>query len=264
MMDSRDKRASLVQYLRQRPFAFALWRYSEIAALAGTDWRGRILDLGCGDGLLGELLFADCDVVGIDKCERALDLARRRDVYREVSQGDIHALPLPDASFDMVFSNCVVEHLDDPVRAFREARRVLVPGGRFLFTVPSERFSEMLFGSRLLLRAGLRSLAARYGQFANRFLDHKHLLTAAQWRALLEPAGFEAIEARYYAGPLVAAAFDLGGLAAAPSLVMRRLTSRWWVLPKGPLGAAVAERLVGDVTPRTGAGLLVEARASRA
>ncbi|MEE8408525.1 MAG: methyltransferase domain-containing protein [Myxococcota bacterium] len=262
MITPDERRAGLLRYLRRRPLAFALWRYSEIMALAPLDWSGRILDLGCGDGLFGEIVFSGRNVVGVDGDAYELGLARQRGVYRELVRGDIHSLPLPDASFDHVFSNCVVEHLDDPPRVFREVRRVLQPGGRFVFTVPSERFAELLTGSRVLARLRRYDLSRFYGDLANRILDQKHTLSEKQWRALLEPAGFDRITARYYAGPAVAAAFDTGGLIAAGSLIGRRLTARWIVPRKGALAAYLIERLVGDGAPATGAGLLVEARAA--
>jgi len=96
------------------------------------------LDLGCGRRLLppwrGDAersLFAQCErVVGLD-----YDLPSLRDNVTVPlrCRGDIALLPFPDASFDLVTANMVMEHLDDPAQEFREIHRVLRPGGRLLF-----------------------------------------------------------------------------------------------------------------------------------
>jgi SAM-dependent methyltransferase len=51
--------------------------------------------------------------------------------------GDISQLPFTDATFDLATANMVVEHLSDPLGQFCEVRRVLKPGGRFLFHTPN-------------------------------------------------------------------------------------------------------------------------------
>lgn len=51
--------------------------------------------------------------------------------------GDIHAIPLPDASVDSVICHCVLEHVKDPIRAVAEIYRILRPGGVLFGRVPS-------------------------------------------------------------------------------------------------------------------------------
>jgi SAM-dependent methyltransferase len=99
----------------------------------------RVLDVGCGPGTitldLAELV-APGPVLGIDSAPTAVAAARAAGAERPgvggratFEVGDVFALDLPDASFDVVHAHQVLQHLADPVAALRELRRVLVPGG---------------------------------------------------------------------------------------------------------------------------------------
>jgi arsenite methyltransferase len=101
----------------------------------------RVLDLGSGAGL--DLLLAaravgpQGHVHGVDMTPEMVERARAT-VARAglanvtVTPGEIEALPLPDACVDAVISNCVINLSPDKPRVFREAFRVLAPGGRFV------------------------------------------------------------------------------------------------------------------------------------
>jgi SAM-dependent methyltransferase len=111
--------------------------YGEARAYAtGRD----VLDLGCNTGY-GTLDFVDVArrVVGIDVSPRAIDLARARAGAEnaEFRVVDGIQLPFPDASFDLVTSFQVLEHIADPVPFLAEIRRVLRPGGTALLTTPN-------------------------------------------------------------------------------------------------------------------------------
>ena len=62
---------------------------------------------------------------------------------------DLGKLPFDAATFDLVFSKYVLEHLDDPVRVFRELRRVTKPGGRLIVHAPNRfHYYSLARGSR--------------------------------------------------------------------------------------------------------------------
>ncbi|HYN89954.1 MAG TPA: arsenite methyltransferase [Ardenticatenaceae bacterium] len=99
-----------------------------------------VLDLGSGGGIdvllsarrVGPAGFA----YGLDMTDEMLELARRNAAEAGVSnvaflRGDIASIPLPNASVDVIISNCVINLAPDKVPVFHEAFRVLKPGGRF-------------------------------------------------------------------------------------------------------------------------------------
>ena len=102
--------------------ALAGWLRAEAAGLAGGA-PVRVLDVGCGVKPYYPFFAAVAsDYVGVDVVENpAADLL-----------GSVEALPVDDASFDIVLCTQVLEHCDDPAQAVRELRRVVAPGGRVL------------------------------------------------------------------------------------------------------------------------------------
>jgi SAM-dependent methyltransferase len=98
--------------------------------------RARILDAGCGSGRNMVELARYGTVTGVELSEAALRVARSRGVG-EVVQASLEALPLTTSSFDLAVCLDVIEHLDDDRGALRELRRVIVPGGYLIVTVPA-------------------------------------------------------------------------------------------------------------------------------
>lgn len=163
-----------------QPSDYVNWEYlSRQALLAravlapGGERLRRVLDVGCGYGALSLSLSEGegVDIVGMDvlgtrlESVRAKMAARNRATIARVRlvAADAHHLPFRDATFDAVVATEVLEHLDEPERLFREAHRVLRPGGRFLITTPNAKALpyRML---RLLPERAVRKLAASWTQ----------------------------------------------------------------------------------------------------
>ena len=103
--------------------------------------RGSVLEIAAGTGIvtrmLAELLPAEVTIIASDISQAMLDFAARRaGVDRVVwRQADALALPFPDAAFDAVLCQFGVMFFQDKVAGYREAFRVLKPGGLFAFSV---------------------------------------------------------------------------------------------------------------------------------
>ncbi len=95
----------------------------------------RVLDLGAGVGIVPQMNFRGrvARVYGVDPDPRVAE----NPYLDEASVGVGEHLPFPDCVFDLVYADNVVEHLREPVVAFREVARVLKPGGIFLFKTPN-------------------------------------------------------------------------------------------------------------------------------
>jgi ubiquinone/menaquinone biosynthesis C-methylase UbiE len=99
-----------------------------------------VLDLGSGAGadvlISARRVGTTGKAIGLDMTEEMLELARRNAQEAglgnvEFHKGYIEEIPLPDATVDVVISNCVLNLSGDKPKVLREAARVLRPGGRF-------------------------------------------------------------------------------------------------------------------------------------
>lgn len=95
-----------------------------------------VLDLGAGAGIVAQMNFTGLaqKVCGVDLDPRVVD----NPMLHEGRVSDAGEIPWEDNVFDVVFSDNVFEHLDDPLSVYREVSRVLKPGGVLLFKTPNK------------------------------------------------------------------------------------------------------------------------------
>ena len=108
-------------------------------AIASLDAGETVLDLGSGGGfdcfLASDAVGPDGRVIGVDMTPEMVEKARenahdRADETVEFRLGEIEHLPVADGTVDVIISNCVLNLSPDKPQVFREAYRVLRPGGR--------------------------------------------------------------------------------------------------------------------------------------
>jgi SAM-dependent methyltransferase len=134
------------RYDELRPADAAWWQQFERTGAAGLAAATRLLDVGCGTGRLANAAAERFGVRawGVDRSEAMVEQARAgagRGVAFRVASAD--ALPFRDGWFDAATMRLVVHVLGDTrANAFREAARVLAPGGRiFVWTFAPEHFT---------------------------------------------------------------------------------------------------------------------------
>jgi SAM-dependent methyltransferase len=109
-----------------------------VATVDQAGERARVLDLGCGEGLItAALAVPGAEVTGVDASGVALERARAAHPELRFEPPAVDgSLPFPDSDFDVVACLHVLQHVADTQRLMSEARRVLAPGGRIAIAVP--------------------------------------------------------------------------------------------------------------------------------
>jgi len=124
-------------------------RFEIILSLAGT--RKKILDLGCGSGLLAKKLKSrKNDVVGLDISPQAIKRAKKRGLQAFVCNLEIERWPVKKNCFDVVVASEVIEHILDTDKFLKNIRRVLKAKGSLILTTPN----TASLGRRLFLLLG--------------------------------------------------------------------------------------------------------------
>jgi ubiquinone/menaquinone biosynthesis C-methylase UbiE len=112
---------------------------SELTASGNFGPQTRVLDVGCGTGNYAAALTRaiNCRISGVDPSARMLERARDAAPWESLEQGSAERLPFADTSFSVVMSTDVIHHINDRDAFFREAARVLKPGGHVVTVTDS-------------------------------------------------------------------------------------------------------------------------------
>jgi SAM-dependent methyltransferase len=182
------------------PRAYESWRATKLGSVTeGLEQRlildllgelsgRRVLDVGCGDGVLVCAAASHgADATGVDPDPAMLAAAQKRravaQLHATFSEGRVESLPFPDASFDIVVAVTVLCFVAEPIGAAREMARVLRPGGRLVI---GELGRWNLWAAARRVRGWLGSRTWRSARFRS----------AGELRALAEQAGLSVTEIR--------------------------------------------------------------------
>lgn len=144
----------------------------------------RILDVGCGTGMMLLEMASLGHVEGVDASDEALRFCHRRGITT-VQKANVLDLPFADESFDLLTGVDILEHVDDDLGALREWGRVLRPGGRLFLFVPAHRWLWSL---------------------QDEISGHRRRYTARSLRRVVERAGYNVERQSYvstYLFPLI-------------------------------------------------------------
>lgn len=235
-----EERLALMAPARRLRLALA---EREVAGRLGEGSRLRVLDAGCGDGLLSLAIAKGHPrwaIVGVDLREDLLEGARERAAARGLPNARFLAgnleRPLPESGCDAVLAVECLSEIPDDRQALRMMREALTPGGLLVVQVPERGWKPVLPGS-----AGTWREQVRQGY------------TAAELEAALAEAGYEDVRVRPTYRSLAASAQEIRDrikdrglpvrllafpfLAAAVRLERRGLT---WGRPNALLATGVA------------------------
>jgi ubiquinone/menaquinone biosynthesis C-methylase UbiE len=162
------------------------WVSRSIGSVEGL----RTLEVACGrGGFVRRLAQSSSFSCGVDFSFAAVSIGKQRwetmDSGTPASfiQGDAHALPFPDAFFDIVISCETIEHLPDPLKGVREFHRVTRPGGVLFLTTPNYLNFMGLYEIYAKVRHPDRVPDQPFDRI-QLFFQTRHLLLEAGWEIL--------------------------------------------------------------------------------
>lgn len=202
----------------------------------------RVLDLGGGSGFQASVLASrGCEVLSIDLADRPPS----PHVYYPVQAYDGHHIPAPDASFDVVFSSNVLEHIQPLAPILDETRRVLKPEGLAVHIVPSAgwRFWTCITHFPYLMKIvlGLQPAPKRVSPAstpASRRLDRNALTKALKYVFPLFPHGEypnALVEFYYFRRDRWIRVFERNGFDVRHAMGNRIFYTGYELLPNLPL-----------------------------
>jgi SAM-dependent methyltransferase len=170
-----DERSVLFAYF-ENSLAHSFWRAQELSLFrrASASFEQPVLDFGCGDGSFSACILKNIEY-GVDIDEAALSVAKGYGIYQRLVGFEDLTTELPGSSVATVFSCSVLEHTGDLDACIHEIARVLKPGGRFHFSVPSPDFTEQM----------TELIDNTFAETVNGFMFHRNLLSEVEWKALL-------------------------------------------------------------------------------
>lgn len=214
------------RYLKVAPLSHALWRSVEAQELAKYPLKKPVLDIGCGFGEFGGVFFSSQVEVGLDINEQEILKAAATGKYKKTIVADARNLPFKNNTFGSVISVSTLEHIPNNAKVFKEAFRVLKPGAKFYFTVPTDKLFDGLLVVKVLRAVGLRSLAYLYFRAINKAFKHVFVPSEKVWLKLAIDAGFDIEKVQGTLPRIILIIWELGLPFASPSQLWKLFLGR--------------------------------------
>lgn len=168
---------------------------------------------------------------GVDPSVTSLREAAGFGAYRLLVAAAGQSLPFADGAIASPFSNSVLEHIPPLQEVLNELGRVVRRGGKLVFTVPNPGYLEYLSLCRWPARLGLPGVGSAYAEWFRVVTRTVNLEWEGQWQARLGRAGFTLRRSMRYFPPRALRALEWGHYFGLASLVARKLTGRWILMP---------------------------------
>ncbi len=224
--------AGFRQQLTKLPAFRALLRAVEADFYADLPMPSPVLDLGCGDGHFASVAFTHTLTIGLDPWWEPLQEAQSYARHQWLTHASGATAPFANASFATIISNSVLEHISELDPVLHEVSRVLKPGGWFYFCVPSPHFRRYLSIARFLDRLKADRLAEAYRCLFDRISRHQSYQTPAVWTSQLSQVGLAVRRWWAYFSPAALTALEWGHPLGLPTVIVKKLTHRWLLVPK--------------------------------
>lgn len=147
----------------------------------------KVLDVGCGDGVVSELLIKlDNEVWGIDQNPEALKEAEKRGV--KIFEGNLEKdFLFKNESFDVIWCSRTLEHIFHTEHFLKECHRILKAKGALIITADN----IVSLPNRIRVFLGFYPLQVAPSENYPRFTDHVRCFTKGTFKELLKRAGFK-------------------------------------------------------------------------
>ncbi|MBN2042170.1 MAG: class I SAM-dependent methyltransferase [Candidatus Aenigmarchaeota archaeon] len=166
-----------------------------------THRNGRILDVGCGDGLISSMLAkrTGAKAYGLDISKNSIEKAKTRGVEAAAVNIDRDGIPLPENYFDGVLCGDIIEHIYDTEGLIENVRKVLKPNGYVVISTPNiaswyNRFFLMMGLMPTWIESSSKTFTGN--PFIKEGVGHIHAFTKRSLTELLKLNGFRIVETK--------------------------------------------------------------------
>lgn len=219
----------LRRYLNVAPIALSIWRTVEAKHLNRVKFERPVLDIGCGFGEFAGVFFESQVEMGVDIDYKDLIVAIKDGKYKSLSRADARNLPFENCSFSSIISVSTLEHIIGVNKVFKEAYRVLKPGGAMAITVATNKLNDYIFYGPRLKKVGLNKIGDAYIKMYNKIFKHHTLLSKKQWEKNVVDCGFNIEISKEIISPKITGLFDIFLITAWPSQIAKMIFGKRFV-----------------------------------